>query len=56
MKHLMLAHLSEENNAPEIAYNETLMALGGANVTLSVAAPDAVVELPLGGTEVTGVC
>jgi phosphoribosyl 1,2-cyclic phosphodiesterase len=56
MKHLMLAHLSEENNAPEIAYNETLMALGGASVTLAVAAPDAVVELPLDGAEVREGC
>ena len=47
LKHLMLAHLSEQNNLPELAYNETLMALGGAAVTLAVAAPDRVVELPM---------
>ena len=45
LKHLMLAHLSEQNNLPEIAYNETLMALGGADVTLAVAAPDRPVEM-----------
>lgn len=45
MRHLMLAHLSEHNNLPEIAYNETLMALGGADVTVNVAAPDHVVEM-----------
>ena len=45
LKHLMLAHLSEQNNLPEIAYNEALMALGGADVTLTVAAPDRPVEM-----------
>lgn len=45
LKHLMLAHLSEQNNLPEIAYNEALMALGGADVTLAVAAPDHPVEM-----------
>ena len=45
LKHLMLAHLSEQNNLPEIAYNETLMALGSADVTLAVAAPDRPVEM-----------
>ena len=48
LKHLMLAHLSEQNNLPEVAYNETLMALGGADVTLSVAAPDRPVEMVRG--------
>ena len=46
LKRLMLAHLSEHNNLPELAYNEVLMALGGACVDLSVAAPDRVVEMP----------
>ena len=51
LRHLMLAHLSEQNNLPEIAYNETLMALGGADVCLSVAAPDGVVEMELHRSE-----
>ena len=45
LRRLMLAHLSEQNNEPELAYNESLMALGGADVTLCVAAPDRIVEM-----------
>ena len=48
LRHLMLAHLSEQNNTPDIAFNETLMALGEGRVTLTVAAPDRVVEMPCG--------
>jgi phosphoribosyl 1,2-cyclic phosphodiesterase len=51
LKHLMLAHLSEQNNLPDMAYNETLMALGGADVCLSIAAPDCVVEMQIHGSE-----
>ena len=39
-KHIMLAHLSEENNDPELAYNETLAAIADGTVTLKVAAQD----------------
>ena len=45
LRHLMLAHLSEQNNEPDIAYNEALMALGGEDVTVLVAAPDRAVEM-----------
>lgn len=51
LKHLMLAHLSEHNNLPQLAYNETLMALGGAHVSVDIAAPDRVVELKKGMSE-----
>lgn len=36
-KNILLAHLSEENNTPEIAYNETLSSIGGYEVNLRVA-------------------
>lgn len=45
MKALMLAHLSEENNTPEMAYAELCAALGerlrenGGDVTLAIASP-----------------
>ncbi len=41
----LLAHLSEENNYPDLAYDETFSALAGYPVTLRVAAPDAVTML-----------
>ena len=44
-KHIMLAHLSEENNDPTLAYNETLSAIADETVTLRVAAQDEVVWL-----------
>ena len=44
-KNIMLAHLSEENNDPELAYNETLSAIGNETVTLKVAAQDEIVWL-----------
>lgn len=44
-KHLMLAHLSEENNIPELAYNETLCAIADETVTIRVAAQDEIVWL-----------
>ena len=45
-RHLMLAHLSEQNNDPSLAYNEVLTAIGRDDVDLCVAAPDHMVELP----------
>ncbi len=36
-KHFMLAHLSEENNTPQLAENEFKGALAGENVTLDIA-------------------
>ena len=39
MRHLLLAHLSEHNNVPDIAYDETAAALAGLPVTLMVASP-----------------
>lgn len=44
-KHIMLAHLSEENNDPTLAYNESLAAIADDTVTLKVAAQDDVVWL-----------
>lgn len=43
-QHFLLAHLSEHNNTPALAYHETLMALG-EDVQLAVASPDETVEL-----------
>lgn len=46
LQNLMLAHLSEQNNDPTLAYEEFVMALGGEDrVHIAVAAPDRVVEL-----------
>lgn len=46
LQNLMLAHLSEQNNDPALAYEEFVMALGGeSRVHIAVAAPDRVVEL-----------
>ena len=47
-KHIMLAHLSQDNNKPELAYACTRLALGDAQVELKVAKPDAPVWF-LGG-------
>ncbi len=38
--HLLLAHLSEINNLPELAYNEVFPSLAGFDVTLAVASPE----------------
>ncbi len=35
--HILLAHLSEENNLPSLAYNETLSAIGDGSINLKVA-------------------
>jgi phosphoribosyl 1,2-cyclic phosphodiesterase len=56
LRHLMLAHLSEHNNEPTLAYNETLMALGREDIDLCVAAPDRIVEMGAGTREEMEVC
>ena len=43
--HFLLAHLSEENNYPDLAYDETFSALAGTDTTLRVAAPHEVTML-----------
>lgn len=43
-KRLMLAHLSEENNTPDTAFDACFGAIGDAGVELCVAAPDAITE------------
>ena len=42
---LMLAHLSQENNTPDLAYDECVGAIGDASVCICVAQPDCVTEL-----------
>lgn len=39
-RHIMLAHLSQENNLPELAYNEVFTALADASFDLKVARQD----------------
>lgn len=39
MRNLLLAHLSEQNNVPDIAYDEVSCALAGLPVRLAVASP-----------------
>ncbi len=46
---LMLAHLSQENNTPEIAYDECVSAVGDARVRVFVAHPHHVTEMHLEG-------
>ncbi len=43
--HILLAHLSETNNLPELAYDETYSTLGGQVETLRVASPNEVTML-----------
>ena len=43
--HFLLAHLSEENNHPDLAFDETFSALAGYETTLRVAASDQVTML-----------
>ena len=45
MMNLLLAHLSEENNHPDLAFDETFSALAGYETTLRIAAPDAITML-----------
>lgn len=44
---LMLAHLSQENNTPELALNESLCAVGCEDACIRVAHPDRITELVL---------
>ena len=43
--HFLLAHLSEENNHPDLAYDETFSALAGYETTLRIASPNAITML-----------
>ena len=43
-KALMLAHLSEENNTPDTAYDACCSSIADSSVTLRVAAPDSITE------------
>ena len=43
--HFLLAHLSEENNYPDLAHDETFSALAGYDTTLRIAAPHDVTML-----------
>ena len=43
--HFLLAHLSEENNHPDLAFDETVSALAGYETTLRIASPNAVTML-----------
>ena len=45
MMNLLLAHLSEENNHPDLAFDETFSALAEYETTLRIAAPNAVTML-----------
>ncbi len=38
-QHILLAHLSEQNNLPELAYNEVFATLAGLDISLAVASP-----------------
>ena len=42
---LMLAHLSQENNLPDIAFDECVSAVGDADVHIYVAHPETPVEM-----------
>jgi phosphoribosyl 1,2-cyclic phosphodiesterase len=44
-RHILLAHLSEQNNSPDLAYDETASALAGTGVDLCVASPTEVTML-----------
>jgi len=46
-KHLMLAHLSQENNMPDIAYDACFGAIADENITLCIARPEEITELTL---------
>ncbi|MBQ9773850.1 MAG: MBL fold metallo-hydrolase [Clostridia bacterium] len=46
-KSLMLAHLSQENNTPDIAYDECVSAVADSGVPICVAAPDHITEMIL---------
>lgn len=40
LKHIILAHLSEENNCPDVAHRQMMSQLNGTKITLHVARPD----------------
>ena len=44
-KQLMLAHLSQENNTPDTAYDACISAIGNEDVQIAVASPDEPTEL-----------
>ena len=46
-KHLMLAHLSQENNTPDTAYDACVSAVGDEGVRICVAQPDEITEMML---------
>ncbi|MBQ9132298.1 MAG: MBL fold metallo-hydrolase [Clostridia bacterium] len=46
-KGLMLAHLSQENNTPDTAYDACVSAVGDSDVQICVAQPDEITELML---------
>ncbi len=46
-KSLMLAHLSQENNTPDTAFDACFCAVGDERVQIAVASPDEITELPL---------
>ena len=45
MKRLLLAHLSETNNLPDLALAEVSAALVGTGVHIAVASPTEIIEL-----------
>lgn len=49
-RHILLAHLSEENNVPALAYDETFASVSGFGVDLRIADPDTVTML-VGGAD-----
>lgn len=49
---LMLAHLSQENNEPALAFDACFSAISDERVQIAVADPDEITELPLGGISV----
>ncbi|MBE6632796.1 MAG: MBL fold metallo-hydrolase [Ruminococcaceae bacterium] len=46
-KSILLAHLSQENNTPDIAFDECYCSLANEKIRLQVASPDLVTELKL---------
>ena len=44
-QNILLAHLSQENNDPSMAFNEVMMAIADPNIHLCTAAPDEIVVL-----------
>jgi phosphoribosyl 1,2-cyclic phosphodiesterase len=54
-KHILLAHLSEENNDPNLAYNEVLSAIADTSVNLMVASQYEPVWLLGGSSDVSNI-